>query len=114
MSRGSHPNSRANLKADNLRGRRCPRMNLWRDGFEEVAEIVSRKLKTNVTPMAVHVDPEGGVYTSPERKLKHAPMLELVGTYNEEARIEHIEDDLLAWLREQSQQHAASRTRRVV
>jgi hypothetical protein len=105
--RGQHPNSRANLRPDNLRGRRSPRMNLHRDGYEAVAEVVSEKARRNITLLQVHVDPDGGVYTSPERKLSHAPMLELVGTYNREVRVEHVEDDLIAWMREHNNQHAA-------
>lgn len=104
--RGQHPNSRANLRPDNLRGRRSPRMNLHRDGYEAVAEVVSEKARRNTTLLQVHVDPDGGVYTSPERKLSHAPMLELVGTYNREVRVGQVEADLLFWL-DNNNQHAA-------
>ena len=107
MTRGTHPASLANLRSGGRPGRRSPRMNLYRDGFEGCAGQVSARVRRSGEPLQVHVAPDGGVYCSPGRKIANAPMLELIGTYNNKARVEHIEDDLLAWIREQNTQRAA-------
>ena len=106
MPRGSHPNSRANLPAKQ-RGVPCPHLNLWRDGFEECAEQIMVRQRRNRVAVVVHVAPDGGVYCGPRTKAPARDDLELVGVYDHRALTEHVEDDLLALLRERSARWAA-------
>ena len=104
--RGEHPNSQANLRPGGRPGP-ASRMNLWRDGYEEVAEQVIRRQRRNGGTVVVQVMPDGGVYCSPRRKAPEYPELELIGHYDSSTRTEWVEDDLLHWMREQTKQRAA-------
>ena len=107
MTRGTHPASLANLRPGSAPGRRSPRWNLYRDGYEEVAEQISARLHGSEARQCVHVAPDGGVYCSPRRKAPEYPELELIGHYDSSTRTEWVEDDLLHWMREQTNQRAA-------
>lgn len=85
----------------------APWLNLWRDGYEEVAEQVVTRQRRNGGTVVVQVMPDGGVYCSPKRKAPEHAGIELIGHYDSSTRTEWVEDDLLHWMREQTKKHAA-------
>ena len=99
--RGTSPNSLANLRPGGRPGPGTPKMNLIRDDFELVAEKIIQRQRARRETIHVYVLPTGAVYVVPKHKAR-ADDWNLVGTYNGDARCEHVEDDLLAWLRERS------------
>lgn len=78
-------------------------VNLLRDGYEEVAEHVSRIIRKCRGSHAVVVRDTGAVcvYTKYER-LPEREAACLIGTYNRKARVNEIEDDLIVRLKELS------------
>lgn len=84
---------------------RPPRCFLVRDGYEASAEYIAKKLRENKGPHVVEIRCDGAVrvtrrsdFTADEYDAT-VTSLRYVGTYNRGARCEHLEDDLLHWLR---------------
>lgn len=78
--------------------------NVIRDGYEDVAERVSRYVRNaRGQRICVYVDWEGKVQWRPRCRL-HAsnplPDADLIGTYDRHVRVETIEGDLIERMRE--------------
>lgn len=85
------------------------RFNLTFDDFEDVAEYVSARVRDTGAPHAVYVPDSGQVYCLRADRLSRveAPVAWLVGVYDTQARVEHLENDLLARQRELRMPRAA-------
>ena len=78
-------------------------LNLLRDGYEAVADAVSRHIKAGRVDYSVHVKPTGSVMVArmSTRQRTDRPPSWFVGNYQFAGlRTEHIEDDLLLRERE--------------
>lgn len=91
----------------NKRGR-PPIRNLLRDGHEETAEWIKTRLCAVKGPHVVDVLDDFNVRLIERNKLStdeftaRAALPGYVGTYNRIALTEHIEDDLLHWMRSEA------------
>lgn len=79
--------------------------NLLRHGYEEVAARIQRRILSSGQPQIVEVDDDCDVLMSsaidanPRTLTARMQAPGYVGTYSRTALAEHIEDDLLHWLR---------------
>lgn len=80
----------------------APRYNLYRHGFEACAHHVTGRLLAFRRMVYVYVAPDGDMHCNTNRNFIRMPELVLIGCYTFNAQPEMIEDDMLAWLREQS------------
>lgn len=84
---------------------RPPARYLRRDGFEDVAEWIKQRLLNVKGPHLVEIRDDSGVRLIERNKLTddeftaRTSLPGYVGTYNRIAPTEHIEDDLLHWMR---------------
>lgn len=84
---------------------RPPGANLHRDGYAGAAAWIAARLASTRGPMACSVRSDGGIWLRERAKLAPDSYAEIasssgyIGTYNRAAQIEHIEDDLLHWMR---------------
>lgn len=84
---------------------RPPGANLRRDGYAGAAQWIAVRLASTRGPMVCAVRDDGGIWLRERAKLTPDSYAEItldsgyVGTYNRTAPIEHIEDDLLHWMR---------------
>lgn len=77
--------------------------NVFRDGHEAVAELVSSRVRAaKGERYCVWVDCEGTVRWRArwDKRSKPLPDEDLIGTYDRHVRVEQIEDDLIARMRE--------------
>lgn len=84
--------------------------NLFRAGYEEIAEIVSRRVRNgHGMRYCVWVDFEGKVTLRPryDKRAKPLPDADLIGTYDRHTRVEWIEADLIARSQELTGRKAA-------
>lgn len=78
-----------------------PRMNLIRDGYEAVAEYVSRIVNKRKGLHNLYVAMDGAVRIAAVYSYdRQRPVSELVGTFRKGILVEEIEDALLEHLRE--------------
>lgn len=85
--------------------------NLLRTGYEEIAEIISRRVRNgHGLRYCVWVAWDGVVTIRPryDQRAKPLPDSDLIGTYDRHARIEAIESDLIERMRELSKQRRAA------
>ena len=100
--------ARRNHRATGLPTGRAPGCFLDRDGYEAAAEHIKRRLLACKGPHVVDIRKDGGVRITARWELSNdehtarATSPAYVGTYNRTAMTEHIEDDLIHWMREQS------------
>ena len=77
----------------------APLMNLTRDDNVAVAEYI-KKMCIRFGCRMVYVGPDGTVRTThPTRPYKPRPAAEMLGVYTHATPTEHIEDDLIHWLK---------------
>lgn len=81
-----------------------PRYNLFRHGYEGCAQLVIGRLRAFRKMVYVYIAPNGDVHCRTNRCITTAPNRALVGCYTRNAQPHMVEDDFLAWLREQSAQ----------
>lgn len=81
---------------------RRPNANLFRDGYEAIAERISSIARRTKGRTNAIVRPTGIVYTDQESKTREdtGPALFRVGPYNRDVRVEWIEDDLIQAMRD--------------
>ncbi len=104
-----HPTAIRNThrRTGNPRGR-PPGRYLLRDGYEATADWIKERLLDVKGPHLVEIREDSGVRLTERNKLTadeftaRAVLPGYVGTYNRVALTEHIEDDLLHWMREQN------------
>lgn len=93
-----------NHAATRVRGR-PPGCNLHRDGYETAAEWIKGRLIATKGVQVVDVDDNFSIRLTARGRLagcEFEPRLQspqFVGIYSPAAEVEHIEDDLLHWLR---------------
>lgn len=84
---------------------RPPGANLRRDGYAGAAAWIAARLASTRGPMACAIRDDGGIWLRERAKLTPDSYAEIVsdcgyiGTYSRTAPVEHIEDDLLHWMR---------------
>lgn len=77
--------------------------NLLRDGYEDVAEHVSRVIRRTRGTHALVIRKDGSVRLYPQfDRVRESDQAFVVGTYNRQARVEFIENDLIEVLKELS------------
>ena len=89
---------------------RRPNVNLFRDGYEQVAErIASVARRTKGRTFAI-VRPTGGVYADQDSKTRGdaGPELFRVGPYNRDVLVEWIEDDLIQAMKDSQPKEQAA------
>ncbi len=85
---------------------RPPGGHLIHDGYEAAAAYIVKKLRDNKGPHVVQIRGDARVRVTRRSDFTASQLaqavgaLGYVGTYNRMARVEHIEDDLLHWLRQ--------------
>ncbi len=101
---------RASNATQQPRTGRPPARNLHRDGYETVANWIKLRLLSVKGPHLVEVQDDSGVRLIERNKLSaddfaaRTARPSYLGTYNRSVLTEHLEDDLLDWLRQSRQE----------
>ena len=83
--------------------KRAPLCNLYRTGWADAALKIHRKVRGWAASMVVHVTHDGtlaAVATTRPQSYSPPKGHDLVGTYTATTPVEHIEDDLIQYLRD--------------
>ena len=76
--------------------------NLFRNGWEDSAREVYRRVRSWNAPMALFAKPNGDLSGRPALvdKRFHSAGAELIGTYTSAVQINEVEDDLIEYMRD--------------